>query len=42
MVSLVIILTWHGIDVYVYAHMLLFYMLKYSNVYDIEMTISTI
>ena len=32
MVSLVIIITWHGNDVCVYAHALLFYLLNYSNV----------
>ena len=32
MVSLVIIITWHGNDVCVYAHALLFYLHNYSNV----------
>ena len=41
MVSLVIIITWHGNNVYVYARALLFY-LHYSNVYDIEIIISTV
>ena len=33
MVGLVIIITWRGNNVYVYARVLLFY-LHYSNVYD--------
>ena len=41
MVSLVIIITWHGNNVYVYACTLLFY-LHYSNVYDIEIIILTV
>ena len=41
MVSLVIIITWHGNNMYVYAHALSFY-LHYSNVYDIEKIISTV
>ena len=41
MVCLVIIITWHGNDVCVYARALLFYQ-HYSNVYDIEITISTV
>ena len=35
MVSLVIIVIWHGNNVYVYVHALLFY-LHYSNVYDMK------
>ena len=41
MVSLVIIITWHGNNMYVYASALLFY-LHYINVYDIEIIISTV
>ena len=36
MVSLVIIITWHGNDMCVYARTLSFYLHNYSNVYDIE------
>ena len=41
MVSLVIIITWHGNNLCVYARALLFY-LHYSNVYDIEMIVSIV
>ena len=41
MVSLVIIIIWHGNNVYVYARALLFY-LHYSNIYDKEIIISTV
>ena len=44
MVGLGVIMTWHGNNVYVYSslpcHVLLFYF--YSNVYDIEITNSTL
>ena len=41
MISLVIIITWHDNNVYVYGRVLLFY-LHYSDVYDIEIIISTV
>ena len=41
MVSSLIIITWHGNNVYVNVRVLLFY-LHYSNVYDIEIIISTV
>ena len=42
MVSFVIIITWHGNDICLYTLALLFYLHNYSNVYDIEITISTV
>ena len=41
MVSLVIIITWHGNNMYVQACAFLFYQHN-SNVYDIEINISTV
>ena len=40
MVNLVIIITWRGNDICIYACALLFYLHNYSNVYDIKITIS--